>query len=225
MAFRFLKGIRKYSRVEASGVRARIRAASPPLRSTKDSRRSRAAVLKALGVTCEGWCIEKYSKSSGDGSVRFTRKLLGRRIVSLRNRGDKIRAANLTFEPLLGPLLALDQLRAHDRDALEDFASSDAHARAEHGAAHSRARLHVRAFPEHALLDGRALFDERGLVPHHVAAFQLHERDVRVEVSPDGREFVPVAARDVRGHALALLNRSEERRVGKECRSRWSPYH
>src|SRR2546430_4305418 len=25
--------------------------------------------------------------------------------------------------------------------------------------------------------------------------------------------------------AAALLHRSEERRVGKECRSRWSPYH
>src|SRR5260370_31520126 len=25
--------------------------------------------------------------------------------------------------------------------------------------------------------------------------------------------------------ALAAYNRSEERRVGKECRSRWSPYH
>ena len=25
--------------------------------------------------------------------------------------------------------------------------------------------------------------------------------------------------------APASLNRSEERRVGKECRSRWSPYH
>ena len=24
---------------------------------------------------------------------------------------------------------------------------------------------------------------------------------------------------------IAVLNRSEERRVGKECRSRWSPYH
>src|SRR3712207_7504418 len=24
---------------------------------------------------------------------------------------------------------------------------------------------------------------------------------------------------------LALVSRSEERRVGKECRSRWSPYH
>ena len=29
----------------------------------------------------------------------------------------------------------------------------------------------------------------------------------------------------LRGNALATLLRSEERRVGKECRSRWSPYH
>src|SRR5574340_1163766 len=26
-------------------------------------------------------------------------------------------------------------------------------------------------------------------------------------------------------HGLLLASRSEERRVGKECRSRWSPYH
>src|SRR3712207_9355341 len=26
-------------------------------------------------------------------------------------------------------------------------------------------------------------------------------------------------------HVIAALTRSEERRVGKECRSRWSPYH
>ena len=25
--------------------------------------------------------------------------------------------------------------------------------------------------------------------------------------------------------AIVVLTRSEERRVGKECRSRWSPYH
>ena len=25
--------------------------------------------------------------------------------------------------------------------------------------------------------------------------------------------------------AAAVMTRSEERRVGKECRSRWSPYH
>ncbi len=27
------------------------------------------------------------------------------------------------------------------------------------------------------------------------------------------------------GGVTALISRSEERRVGKECRSRWSPYH
>ena len=27
------------------------------------------------------------------------------------------------------------------------------------------------------------------------------------------------------GEDSGVLNRSEERRVGKECRSRWSPYH
>ena len=27
------------------------------------------------------------------------------------------------------------------------------------------------------------------------------------------------------GRGLRVLVRSEERRVGKECRSRWSPYH
>ena len=29
----------------------------------------------------------------------------------------------------------------------------------------------------------------------------------------------------IEGFALAEKIRSEERRVGKECRSRWSPYH
>ena len=28
-----------------------------------------------------------------------------------------------------------------------------------------------------------------------------------------------------RGWAWGFMMRSEERRVGKECRSRWSPYH
>ena len=33
------------------------------------------------------------------------------------------------------------------------------------------------------------------------------------------------AAPDLSAHRLAQGGRSEERRVGKECRSRWSPYH
>ena len=29
----------------------------------------------------------------------------------------------------------------------------------------------------------------------------------------------------IAGYIIQLAARSEERRVGKECRSRWSPYH
>src|SRR3712207_4768405 len=53
--------------------------------------------------------------------------------------------------------------------------------------------------------------------------------DVLVLLSTSGRSPNAVAAarraRDCGITALALTGRSEERRVGKECRSRWSPYH
>ena len=39
-------------------------------------------------------------------------------------------------------------------------------------------------------------------------------------------QFLPAAKHPAFGSAdICLLTRSEERRVGKECRSRWSPYH
>src|SRR5258706_8952988 len=39
-------------------------------------------------------------------------------------------------------------------------------------------------------------------------------------------EYVGGQAADGEGHAWVMwVERSEERRVGKECRSRWSPYH
>ena len=34
-----------------------------------------------------------------------------------------------------------------------------------------------------------------------------------------------LAYADANKENVALIDRSEERRVGKECRSRWSPYH
>ena len=45
-------------------------------------------------------------------------------------------------------------------------------------------------------------------------------RDPKVrELRPDAHE--PDDVKDIKH----LIERSEERRVGKECRSRWSPYH
>ena len=46
------------------------------------------------------------------------------------------------------------------------------------------------------------------------------DRDIPL-YSQKGRELVVEEARS----GMVLLKRSEERRVGKECRSRWSPYH
>ena len=40
----------------------------------------------------------------------------------------------------------------------------------------------------------------------------------------DGHEYVG-CSRMEDGSLLVAFDRSEERRVGKECRSRWSPYH
>ena len=54
----------------------------------------------------------------------------------------------------------------------------------------------------------------------------LHNRG---EVSAKSREKVEKVLKEINYqpniYASALASRSEERRVGKECRSRWSPYH
>src|SRR5260221_13943988 len=45
---------------------------------------------------------------------------------------------------------------------------------------------------------------------------------------PNGQDDVLVSSPEVHlplGKPVKALLRSEERRVGKECRSRWSPYH
>src|SRR5256885_2654879 len=68
-----------------------------------------------------------------------------------------------------------------------------------------------------AALGGQLHLDVAGLVQGHglfavVEVAVLHVRDMGL------RPLLPLA------HGVGVL-RSEERRVGKECRSRWSPYH
>src|SRR5947207_15836847 len=43
--------------------------------------------------------------------------------------------------------------------------------------------------------------------------------------APDRGEVEILGMRWTRGSSTRALRRSEERRVGKECRSRWSAYH
>ena len=57
--------------------------------------------------------------------------------------------------------------------------------------------------------------DNRFVNLYHVDATSVHNTPASY--------YVASRANDV--PSLKLKTRSEERRVGKECRSRWSPYH
>src|SRR5256885_15466877 len=73
-----------------------------------------------------------------------------------------------------------------------------------------------------AVGDGR--FDDEGekRIPLDVAEGDevLYSKYGGTEIKVDGEDLLVLRESDV----LAKV-RSEERRVGKECRSRWSPYH
>ena len=55
----------------------------------------------------------------------------------------------------------------------------------------------------------------------------IHENTVQLieEAEMECREEFRKIDRMIYKNSLKVLSRSEERRVGKECRSRWSPYH
>src|ERR1017187_6643471 len=79
--------------------------------------------------------------------------------------------------------------------------------------------------PANAMVAGEIPIPEgyRVLDPKRIA--HVHAKDCQmIDHKP---EWGPLGTRSVdwKGQIEALLKRSEERRVGKECRSRWSPYH
>src|SRR2546430_16255330 len=77
-----------------------------------------------------------------------------------------------------------------------------------------------------ALLQGRVLCPDDDLlqnVPFRVAAAQIMRSGHLPLWNPYIFSGMPLLATAQVG-ILYPLNRSEERRVGKECRSRWSPY-
>src|SRR3712207_9341312 len=78
-------------------------------------------------------------------------------------------------------------------------------------------------------LFGDILSDEAAMLPGSMG--MLPSASLGEPGSPGIFEPVHGTAPDIAGegkanpYAIILSARSEERRVGKECRSRWSPYH
>src|SRR2546422_6494196 len=57
-----------------------------------------------------------------------------------------------------------------------------------------------------------------GVIPHYLGA------EISGDVLIHGRRTQELSLARI-SERVGLVLRSEERRVGKECRSRWSPYH
>ena len=76
-----------------------------------------------------------------------------------------------------------------------------------------------RALPRSAI--GEAL----SYLRNQWSALQVYLSDARIPIDNDQSEQTIRPLTVGRNNWLFLGNRSEERRVGKECRSRWSPYH
>ena len=78
--------------------------------------------------------------------------------------------------------------------------------------------------PEYRVIKGqlKAVHPMHGLVEAPVADSKLESKLATVYIKSSISELASIPP----GSNLSYpLSRSEERRVGKECRSRWSPYH
>src|SRR2546430_9930357 len=77
----------------------------------------------------------------------------------------------------------------------------------------------------------RVVAEREGTVPYDISAVELGHHGERCSFDAFLKKFMltdpalQALARIVRGTDTDARQRSEERRVGKECRSRWSPYH
>ena len=59
----------------------------------------------------------------------------------------------------------------------------------------------------------------------YIKAFSEYKKDEMKIIVIDNAGFHSLSKYDIPENISFLRIRSEERRVGKECRSRWSPYH
>src|SRR2546422_10217793 len=95
--------------------------------------------------------------------------------------------------------------------------------------------LMIRRPPRSTLFPYTTLFRsgrnlQQFLLPAAVLGFRLSAATMRMTRSTVlevlREDYVRTAwAKGLEGRIVVYKHRSEERRVGKECRSRWSPYH
>ena len=80
-------------------------------------------------------------------------------------------------------------------------------------------RAKAKNFSPEDMKEGIAFAHEHGVKVYVTANILAHNYDL------EGARAYFKELKEIKPDALIIADRSEERRVGKECRSRWSPYH
>ena len=62
----------------------------------------------------------------------------------------------------------------------------------------------------------------KGLQSRNMSGYYAEDKEAALK---QALELIPEGSTIAMGGCMSAGERSEERRVGKECRSRWSPYH
>src|ERR1035438_8215478 len=123
------------------------------------------------------------------------------------------RQAARNFPPLYGALVAIEERTDH-------FPRIEAPIRARSGTCGS----HILNCPELSLIANGAEERVSSMIPAYDSCGD--SKSCLMQDEPGGRGCFACKMSLERGSAmLGIDDRSEERRVGKECRSRWSPYH
>ena len=85
---------------------------------------------------------------------------------------------------------------------------------------------------DHGLLYGDGVFE--GIRSYNCLIFRLKDhinrlyrsaQAIMLDIPLSKENMIKAIVKTLRANKLKDAYRSEERRVGKECRSRWSPYH
>src|SRR2546430_15609918 len=73
--------------------------------------------------------------------------------------------------------------------------------------------------------EGTYVFDANALLTAKVALYLKDSLGTRSSVLSKLMDAFSASEEELKSENPTYVVRSEERRVGKECRSRWSPYH
>ena len=123
-----------------------------------------------------------------------------------------LRCLNFLETPNSGSIIVNDEVLF---DANKSFSKKDKDLR--------KKRLHFgmvfqsfNLFPQYTALENVTLAER--LLAQEKEDFKQNKKEILAEIDEHGKKLLARMG-------LADRMRSEERRVGKECRSRWSPYH